>query len=146
MLIDNYRPISVLPYFSKILERIIYSRSYSFFSEKNILYKKQFGFQKQHSTDHAIVYIVNEILKSFKNNCHTLGVFIDLTKAFDTLDRNILLEKIFHYEVIANTLKLLQSYLQNGKQYIAYKNSSKTEFKNVILVYCKAQYLALYYF
>ena len=99
-LMSNYRPISVLPCFSKILERIIYSRLYSFFSENNILYKKQFGFQKQHSTDHVMVYLVNEVLKSFENNCYTLGVFIYLTKAF------------------------LQSYVHNIKQYIAYENSS----------------------
>ena len=131
-LMDNYRPISVLPCFSKILERIIYNRLSSFFSENNILYKKQFGFQKQHSTDHAIVYLVNKILKSFENNCYTLGAFIDLTRAIDTVDHNILLKKLFRYGVRANTLKLLQSYLHNRKQYIAYENSSKTEFKNVI--------------
>ena len=129
---DNYSPISVLPCFSKILERIIYNRLYSFFSENNILYKKKFGFQKQHSTDHGKVHLVNEIFKSFENNCYTLGVFIDLTKAFDTADHNILLKILFHYGVRGNTLKLLQSYLQNRKQYIAYKNSSKTELKNVI--------------
>ena len=60
-LMDNYRPISVIPYFLKILERIIYNRLYSFFSENNTLHKRQFGFQEQHSTDHAIVYLVNEI-------------------------------------------------------------------------------------
>ena len=96
-LMDNYRPISVLPSFSKILERIICNRLYSFFSE-NIFYKKQLGFQKQHSTDHAIVYLVNEILKSFENNCHTLGVFIDLTKVFDTEDHHILLKNYFTME------------------------------------------------
>ena len=74
-LMDNYRPISVLPCFSNILERILYNKPYSFFSENNILYKKQFGFQKQHSTHHAIVYLVNEILKSCENNCYTLGVY-----------------------------------------------------------------------
>ena len=132
VLMDNYCPISVLPCFSKVLERIIYSRLYSFFSENNILYKKQFGFQKQHSTDHAIVYLVNEILNSFENNCYTLGVFIDLTKAFDMVDHNILLKKLLHYGVRGNTLKLLQSYLHNRKKYIAYENSCRTEFKNVI--------------
>ena len=132
VLMDNYCPISVLPCFSNILGRIIYNRLYSFFSENSILYKKQFGFQKKHSTDHAIVYLVNEILKSFENNCYTLGVFIDLTKAFDTVGHNILLKKLFHFGVRGNTLKLPQSYLHNRKQYIAYENSSKTEFKNVI--------------
>ena len=114
------------------MERRIYNRLYSFFSENNILYKKQFGFQKQHSTNHAIVHLVNKILKSFESNCYTLGVFIDLTKAFDTVDHNILLKKLFHYGVRGNNLKLLQSYLQKRKQYIAYGNSSKTEYKNVI--------------
>ena len=114
------------------MERIIYNRLYSFFSENNNLYKKQFGFQKQHSTDHTIVYLVNKILKSFENNYYTLGVFIDLTKALDTVNHNILLKKLFQYGVRGNTLKYLQSYLHSGKQYIAYANSSKTEFKNVI--------------
>ena len=71
------------------------------------------------------------ILKSFENNCYNLGVFIDLTKAFDTADHNILLKKLFHYRVRDNNLQLLQSYLQNRKQYITYQNTSKTEFKNV---------------
>ena len=97
-LMDNYRPISVLPSFSKILERIICNRLYSFFSENNIFYKKQFGFQKQHSSDHAIIYLVNKILESFENNCHTLGVFIDLTKVFDTEDHHILLKNYFTME------------------------------------------------
>ena len=61
-LMDNYRPILVLPCFSNVKERIIYNRLYSFFSENNTLYKKQFGFRKQHSTDHAIVHLVNESL------------------------------------------------------------------------------------
>ena len=82
------------------------------------LYKKQFGFQKQHSTDYAIVHLVNKILKSFENNCYTLGVFIDLTKAFDTVDHiNVLLKKLFHYGVRSNNLKC-QNY--------------RTEYKNVI--------------
>ena len=95
----------MLPCFSKNFERIIYNRLCSFFYENNTLYKKQFGFQKQHSADHAIVHLVNEILKSFESKCYTLGVFIDLTKAFDTVDHNILLIKLFHCEVRGNTLK-----------------------------------------
>ena len=94
---DNYRLKSVLPCFSKILQRIIYNRLYSFFSENIILYEKLFGFQKQHSTEHTTVHLVNKILKSFDNKCYNLGVFIDLAKAFDTVDHNIQLKKLFHY-------------------------------------------------
>ena len=129
---DNYCPISVLPCFSKIWERIIYNRLYSFYSENNTLHKRQFGFQEQHSTDHAIVYLVNEILNLLKINAILQVFFIDLTIAFDTVDHNILLKKLFHYGAWGNTFKLLQSYLHNRKQYIAYENSSKTEFRNVI--------------
>ena len=89
-------------------------------------------YQKQHSTEHAIIHLVNDILKSFDSNKYTLGVFIDLTKGFDTVDHNILLRKLFHYGIRDNNLKLLQSYLQNRKQYISDQNTEKTECKNVI--------------
>ena len=108
------------------MERIIYNRFYTFFIENDILYEKQFGFQKQHSTEDAIIHLVNDILKSFVSNKCTLGVFID------TVDQNILLRKLFHYGIRDNNLKLLQSYLQNRKQYISYQNTEKTECKNVI--------------
>ena len=81
------------PVFQKMLERIIYNRLYSFFYENNTLRKKQFGFKKQDSTDHAIVHLVNEILNSF-DNCYAFGVFIDLTKVFDAVDLNVLLKNI----------------------------------------------------
>ena len=73
----NYRPISVLPCFSKILERL-----FLYLTENNLLYNKQFGFQKGHSTDHAIVQL--EIREMFNKNIYTLSVFIDLSKAFES--------------------------------------------------------------
>ena len=78
--VTNYRPTSVLPFFSKIIERIMYNRLYTFLCENNILYEKQFGFQTAHSTDHAIIQLVNEISKSFEENNFTLGVFITYLK------------------------------------------------------------------
>ena len=72
--VTNYRPISVLPCFSKILERIMYNRLYTFLCENNILYEKQFDFQTAHSTDHAIIQLANEISKSFEEDKFTLGV------------------------------------------------------------------------
>ena len=67
---------------------------HTFLCENNILYEKQFAFQKAHSTDHAIIQLVNEINKSFEENKFTLGVFIDLSKAFDTVNHKILITKL----------------------------------------------------
>ena len=90
--IGNYRPISLQPCFSKILKRIMYNRLFKYLTTNEILYKKQFGFQKGHSTDHAIIQMIDQINKSFEKNHFTLGIFIDLSKAFDTVDHSILIK------------------------------------------------------
>ena len=96
-LIENYRPVSTLPIFGKIFEKIIYNRLYKFLLSKNILSGSQFGFRKGHSTGHAIHNSVNIIRDAHKNNKHVIGLFIDLSKAFDTLDHKILLKKLDNY-------------------------------------------------
>ena len=120
----NYRPISVLPVFSKILERIIYNRLYNYLTANNLLYDKQFGFQKNNSTEHAILQLVRDIRNSFEKGEFTLGVFIDLSKAFDTVDHEILLRKIMSYGINERMLKLLKNYLLDRKQYIYYNDTS----------------------
>ena len=92
--LTNYRPISVLPCFSKILERIMYNRLYEYLTKNNLLFDNQFGFRKGHSTKHALIELVNRIYNSFNESRYTLGVFTDLWKAFDTVNRNILLKSI----------------------------------------------------
>ena len=82
--LSNYRSKSVLQYFSKILERLLYNRLYKDLSNLKILYPKQFGFQKGHSIDHTLLQPVDQIYKFFERDEYTIGVFIDLRKAFDT--------------------------------------------------------------
>ena len=91
---ENYRPISVLPVFSKILEKIMYNRVYNYFVENKLLFPKQFGCQINTSTEHAILESVRSITKSFENYQYVLGVFIDLKKAFGTVNHEILLHKL----------------------------------------------------
>ena len=125
--LSNYRPISVLSCFSKILERIMYNRLYQYLTENKILYPKQFGFQTGHSTEHAIVQLVDQILESFEYNKYTLGVFIDLSKAFDTVDHSILLKKLELYGVTDRNHSWFKNYLSNGKQFIQINNEENTK-------------------
>ena len=94
ILLANYRSISVLPFCSKLLERIMHNCLYKFLVENNILYQKQFGFQNVHSTEHAILQPVNQITEAFNQWKYTLGIFIDFSKTFHRVNHNILQEKL----------------------------------------------------
>ena len=122
-LVENYRPVSTLPIFGKFFEKVIYSRLYSFFISMNIIYDKQFGFRKYHSTTHAVNYSINHILKEIETKNHVIGMFIDLSKAFDTIDHAKLLTKLEHYGIRGLTYNLLKSYLSNRTQYTVFQQT-----------------------
>ena len=128
---SNYKPISVLPYFSKILEHIMYNCLYKYLIENNNLYSKQFGFQNDHSTDHDVVQLVDQITESFENNKYTLGVFIDLSKAFDTVDHSILLKKLELYGITDRNHGWLKSYLSNRRQFVQINEKEKTSLETI---------------
>ena len=128
--IGNYRPISILSVFSKLLERIVFERLYKFFDKLQLFFSKQFGFRKNSSIDFGIVDLTQSIQKNFEKKKYTLGVFIDFSKAFDTVDHDILINKLFSYGIKNTELKWFQSYLSNRRQCIHY-DVGITQYANV---------------
>ena len=112
----NYRPISLLSNISKIYERVMYNRIERFLNDSNIIYEYQYGFRKKYSTNHALLSIVEKIRTSLDNKQFACGVFVDLQKAFDTVDHKILLSKLSHYGIKGLANKWLGSYLTNRSQ------------------------------
>ena len=109
----------------------MYNRLYQYLTENKILYPKQFGFQTEHATEHAIVQLVDQTLESFEYNKYILGVFIDLSKAFDTVDHSILLQKLELYGVTDRNLSWFKNYLSNRKQFIQINNEENTELETI---------------
>ena len=120
--ITNYRPISILPCFSKLLEKIVHSRVDSFFSRNNLFNPDQYGFRKSHSTDAAILKLYDRVSGALADHEHVIGVFMDLSKAFDTLDHKILLSKLQHYGVRGIALDWFSSYLSSRYQYTVHES------------------------
>ena len=108
---NNYRPISLLITLSKLLEKIIYKQMYDHLEQTNQLYKSQYSFCSKHSCENAISELVGEIIKSNDKNKFTISVFLDLSKAFDTLDHKILYSKLERYGIRGNCLDWFKSYL-----------------------------------
>ena len=134
-ILSNYRPISVLPCFSKILERIMCNRLYTYLAKNNILFNKQFGFRAGHSTELVLLELIDQISDSFNDKSYFLGIFIDLSKAFDTVDHKILLKKLQHYGIKGKNLSWFESYLTGRKQCINFEindNNEKTDFLRII--------------
>jgi len=126
-IISNYRPISVLPAFSKILERLLCNRLLGFIDKHNFLSKNQYGFRKNISTSMAILDLVDKISNSIEKNEHTVGIFLDLAKAFDTVNHDILLNKLYHYGIRGTAHDWFKNYLSKRYQYVYINNTQSSK-------------------
>ena len=112
-LFNNYRPVSVLCSVSKVFEKIMYNRLRSFLDEHKTLFSYQFGFCKSHSTYMALMTLMDNLINFLDNGEYVIGIFLDFSKAFDTVDQGILLQKLSSYGVRGEALLWFQSYLSN---------------------------------
>ena len=127
-MVQNYRSISILPFFSKIYEKIIYNHIINFLTINDILYDKQFGFRKGHATNHAIITLVDKVARALDTGKIVVGVYLDLRKAFDTVPHTILLDKLHRMGIRGNLLCLIKNYLEDRAQFVNFNDhSSRTQ-------------------
>ena len=125
---ENFRPISLLPTISKIMEKCVFNQVFSYFENNKLLYDSQYGYRKEHSTETACLEIIDKLNKQLDKKEIPLCIFIDLSKAFDTLDHRILLSKLKYYGMDDISLYWFKSYLSNRHQFVeieGYKSKLK---------------------
>ena len=119
----NYRPISILHIFRKVIEKLMYNRLSSFILKNKILFPMQYGFQEDKSTELAINALLNKVTEALDNKMKSYSVFLDFAKAFDTVNHNILLKKLEYYGIRGSSLEWFESYLTNRKQCVKIGNT-----------------------
>ena len=123
----NYRPISLLPTLSKIIEKIVQKQLYEYMDSNNLFSNSQYGFRKNHATEYAAMEFVDKIGETMNNKQTPFAIFIDLSKAFDTLDHHILLQKLTYYGIQGTQLAWFESYLTGRTQCVKYNKSFSSE-------------------
>ena len=124
MSIENYRPISILGNLNKIFEKVVYCRLNSFFECNHLLSPSQYGFRRGTNTEIAMLHLISYAMRAFVDKAFALSIFIDFSKAFDTVNHRLLLSKLDKYGVRGLPLELLRSYLTNRKQYVSHNKVS----------------------
>ena len=119
---DNYRPISLLSAISKLFEKVVYNQLYEYFTKNKLFHENQYGFRTKHSTELAVTELTDRILINIDNKKLSLAIFMDLSKAFDTLDHKILIDKLGYYGIRVTSLMWFESYLSQRTQYVEVDN------------------------
>ena len=117
-----YRPISLLPIFSKILEKKVADSLVKYLDDFNLIYQHQYGYRKKYSTYHPMIHLMNKVTSALNNGDIAIGVFCDLQKAFDTCKHSILISKLKKYKIFNAELKWFENYLDNREQQVTVDN------------------------
>jgi hypothetical protein len=123
---DNYRPISLLGVFSKILEKIMCNRLVAYLESNNLINPSQYGFRKNHSTLHPLVHLMNKVTTATNEKKLSMVIFCDLRKAFDTCDHSILLCKLRKLGITGPELEWFRSYITNRQQFVKIGDAEST--------------------
>ena len=124
---SNFRPVSVLPVFSRLLEKLMYNRLMDFITRNKLLYTHQFVFQKGKSTYMALMLLVDKITEALDNVDCVVGIYLDFSKAFDIVNHDIVLQKLSMYGVQDIALEWFWDYLANRSQYVTYNSMKSTK-------------------
>ena len=130
MMFNNYRPISLISVFAKILERLMYNRLLKFINKYQIFNKHQFGFRDKHSTFMALIILLENFVNAIDNGKCAVGIFLDFQKAFNTVDHCILLDKLYFYGIRGQAFDWFSSYLHNHQQLVNYCGC-ESDLKNI---------------
>ena len=141
----NYRPISVLLNIGKIFESIIQKRLFNYFESKGFLGANQFGFRKARNTELAVFTLIERVLPAFEKNQFAICIFLDYSACFDTISRNLLLNKLSKYGIRGEQFQLMKSYFSNRRQYVKFGESSSSVINQTLGVIQGSRCGPLYY-